>query len=334
VEALLSAATVILSAVRTPYGALLGSLSDVSGPDLGGMAGAEAIRRCTVSPEEIQRVLLGNVSAHATGGNPTAAASRKAGLPAGIQALTLRAGCASGLAAISLAAEGIATGRIHVALAGGFESSSRAPHLAGGLRRGLRLGGGNLLDAARHDGPVATPAGNEADRDAFMGAREKGWFKEEILPVEIPKPRKKQAALVDTDDAAPAAAAAPPLADGAAALVLASEEWARSHGLTPLGRIAPIESSPAESVAGMTLIEADLPEDGVRALMEKAPGSDGIVNPTGGGAILGHATGADGARLVVSLVHALRRRGGGRGLAIAGDPHGATSAVAVAVEIE
>jgi acetyl-CoA C-acetyltransferase len=170
------------------------------------------------------------------------------------------------------------------------------------------------------------------DREAFMGAREKGWFKEEILPVEIPKPRKKQAALVDTDDAAPDAASAPPLADGAVALVLTSEEWARSRGLTPLGRIPTLESSPAESAAGMAIIEVDLPEDGVRVLREKGPAGDGIVNPTGGGAILGHATGADGARLVVSLVHALRRRGGGRGLAIAGDPHGTMSAVVVEIE--
>jgi acetyl-CoA C-acetyltransferase len=318
---------VVLAAVRTPYGRLLGSLSAFSGPELGALALAEAIRRAGLAPEEIRGVYLGNVAAHALRGNPAAAAWAETGRASRATCVTVRSGCASGLLAIEMAVRSAVQGE-EPALAGGFESASDAPHLAQGLRRGLRLGSGSLLDAARHDGPAAVPLGGESDREAYLQAFDNGLLADEIAPVEIPATRKKEACILSRDDAADPpersrAGPRPALADGAAALVIASEAWSRDRGIEPIARITHVGVPDTGELAGSRYIEADLPADLAGALLD---GGDRVsserVNVRGGGALLGHATGADGARLAVSLVHLLRQNGGGAGFAVAGGAWG------------
>ncbi len=338
-------AVVLLSAVRTPYGRLLGSLSAIPAAQLGAAALAEALRRAGVRLHQVDRVLLGNTSAHALRGNPAAAVAAAAGdgAPPGgpaIPAATVRAGCASGTLAILWAVEAIRSGACRAAVAGGFESASTAPHLVTGLRRGLRLGAGRLLDAARHDGPTASPVGSEADVEAFLRAHNEGAFSDEIVAVEGPPGKQGTPVLVRDDDAVATLADGkggaggdsplPPLADAAAALVLASATWAEERGLRPAGRVAP--ALDADRASGFDRIEADLSEEAAARLMGSLPaGRRARVNADGGRALLGHAAGADGAALAVRLAHALRRAGGGRGLALASGGWGEAAGLIIEV---
>jgi len=333
---------VILSAVRTAYGRLLGSLAEAPPASLGGWAAAAAVERAGIRPDEIDRIILGNVSAHALRGNPAAAAAKHAGLAPSIPAFTVRAGCASSLFAGVTAIESILSGQARVTLVGGFESASSTPHLALGLRRGLRLGGGSLLDAARHDGPVAAAVGAEDDLTAFRTHGLPGSNSSEIVAVEIKEARRGSPARVERDDArreleenpeAFGSHLAPILADGAAALVLASEEWTRARGLRPAARVRSAPPSAAKSeITGFRYIEADLPDREAVTLAAAITGdSRKIVNVGGGGAVLGHASGADGARLVVTLLHLLMRGGGGKGLALATGGWGESAGIIVEV---
>lgn len=319
---------VLLSAARTPFGAIMGALSGLDAPSLGALAVSEALRRAGIRPGQVGRVLLGNVSSHAQNGNPAAAAWARAGHEPAPVCLTVRAGCASGLASVALALESIASGACDVAVAGGFESSSTAPHLALGLRRGLRLGGATLLDAARHDGPAAIPVGGEKHEGVFDRARDGGLFTEEIFPAEIPGRRGAQPARIERDEGARHAGpdGKPPLADGAAAVVLASREWAEREGIPFAARLSRASAPLGSLAAGCRLVEADL--DGALATaLGLDDGAHRAVNVSGGGAQIGHAPGADGARLLVSLVHALRREGGGRGMACASGSWGESAVV-------
>jgi acetyl-CoA C-acetyltransferase len=331
---------VILSAVRTPYGRLLGSLADLAPVTLGARAVTAAMERAGVRPSDVERAFLGNVSAHALRGNPAAAVAREVGLPTSTPAVTHRAGCASSLVAIVSAIESILSGGCAVAVAGGFESASAAPHLATGLRRGLRLGPGSLLDAARHDGPEGFPVGGETDAPALLGFLQDS-LAGSIVPVDPPATRRGATRPVDRDDAAagkPAAAGTanpsgePPLADGAAAMVLASSSWSRDRGLRPLATVRAAAHPLAAVISGARIIEADLSAKEAEALERELPrGTAGIVNVAGGGAILGHATGADGARLVVNLLPLLMRAGGGRGVALASGGWGQPAGIVVEI---
>ncbi len=316
----MSAPIVVLSAVRTPWGRMLGSLSDVSAVGLGFAASAEALRRSGLEASDVDRVFLGNVLAHGCGGSPAGAACEGLRLEAASMPLTVRAGCASGLAAISLAVEAISGGLARTALAGGFESASQSPHLAIGLRRGLRLGAGTLLDAARLDGPVGVllevPTGSlrtEHAEEALPG---------EILALELPPHSGGARKRLEHDEhpfppGGTVEAQKLPLADGAAALVLASEPWARSRGLEPLCSVS-VERDPLAAASTFSIIVTDLPADALEAL-RRASGSalDRQQPRDGPEPIPAHAAGADGTRLIVSLVHAVRREGG-VGLALAG----------------
>jgi acetyl-CoA C-acetyltransferase len=255
-----------------------------------------------------------------------------------IASVTVRAGCASGLMAIAQACDAIRAGSSRCALAGGFESSSSAPHLAVGLRRGLRLGGGTLVDAARQDGPAAVAVGLEGKTGRLEAARA-GAFKDEIMAVEVPR-TKGSPRLVEIDDAVgPAeeppssrAATDPPLADGAAVVLVASEEWSFAGKLRPLARLRSLASMDRSALEGVTSIEADVTEEAARRWLSDLPSAATcVVNAAGGAADLGHAAGADGARLVVRLVHHLKSAGGGRGLALASGAWGETAGILVDV---
>ena len=144
--------SVIVSAVRTPTGKFLGGLKDFSAPDLGALVVREAVQRAGIDPERRRRVHPGQrrqrrprPGARAAGG----AARRSAN---GVGALTINKVCGSGLKAVMLAAQGIATGDIDIAVAGGMESMSNCPYLLTRVREGLRMGDGTVVDSMIHDG--------------------------------------------------------------------------------------------------------------------------------------------------------------------------------------
>src|SRR5262245_23123833 len=128
----------LLSAARTPIGKFLGGLSDLTAPQLGGLALAEALRRANVSPAQVDEVVMGNVVQAGVGQAPARQAALAAGLPDTIAAYTVNKVCGSGLKAVMLAAQSIKAGDANVVAAGGMESMSRAPFLLQGVRQGYK----------------------------------------------------------------------------------------------------------------------------------------------------------------------------------------------------
>jgi acetyl-CoA C-acetyltransferase len=216
--------SVILSAVRTPTGKFLGALKDFSAPQLGALVVREAVRRAGIEPSTVDECIMGNVVSAGLGQNPARQAALHGGLPESVAALTINKVCGSGLKAVMLAQQGIATGDIEVAVAGGMESMSQVPYAVPRLREGLRLGNGELRDLMIHDGlwcafeqchmglsgeVVASEfhVGRDA-QDAYAAeshrraaaAIEAGAFAAEILPVAIPQ-KKGAPIVVDRDEA-------------------------------------------------------------------------------------------------------------------------------------
>lgn len=213
---------VILSAARTPIGKYLGSLADLSAPELGAIAARAALERAHVRPEQVDEVIIGNVLQAGLGQNPARQVALRAGLPDSIAAYTVNKVCGSGLKAVMLAAQAIRAGDADIILAGGIESMSRAPHLLLGTRNGWKYGDQKAVDGMIHDGlwcafekwhmgeaaehiasQCAVPRA-EQDRFAVQSHRraaaawEKGAFHAEVVPVTLGTgPRAK---LVDRDE--------------------------------------------------------------------------------------------------------------------------------------
>lgn len=214
---------VIVSACRTPVGRFQGGLASFRAPQLGALAVREAMVRCNLDPASVDEVILGTVLQAGLGQNPARQAALAAGVPAEKPAMTINKVCGSGLKAVMLAAQAIRLGDADVIVAGGQESMSNAPYLAPGVRDGLRLGHGKLIDAMVHDGlwdiyndfHMGETGELIAERcdvsreamDAFAAeshrrataAHETGAFRGEILPVEI-KDRKGNVTVVDADE--------------------------------------------------------------------------------------------------------------------------------------
>ena len=218
-------ASVIVSAVRTPTGKFLGGLKSFTAPQLGAMVVREAVRRAGIDPNDVDEVIMGNVVGAGLGQAPARQAAIHAGLPPTVGALTINKVCGSGLKAVMLAAQGIATGDVDIVVAGGMESMSNCPHLLKGAREGLRMGNGTLVDSMVHDGLWDAYSdfhmGNTGEivaekfnitrqqQDEFavnshkkaLAAIAKGAFKDEILKVEIAQ--KKGPAIVVENDESP-----------------------------------------------------------------------------------------------------------------------------------
>src|SRR4029450_7027620 len=144
--------SVIISAVRTPTGKFLGVLKDLKATDLGAMVVREAVARAGIDASTVDECSMGNVIQAGNGQNPARQAALNGGLSEHVAALTVNKVCGSGLKAVMLAAQGIATGDIEVAVAGGMESMSNAPHLLPPVREGLRMGHRQVLDSVIQDG--------------------------------------------------------------------------------------------------------------------------------------------------------------------------------------
>jgi acetyl-CoA C-acetyltransferase len=388
---------VILSAVRLPTGKFLGTLKGFTAPQLGAMVVGEAVKRAGIEPRSVDEVIMGNVVSAGLGQAPARQAAIGAGLPPEVAALTINKVCGSGLKAVMLAAQGIATGDTDVVVAGGMESMSNAPYLLTRAREGLRLGHGEVVDSMIHDGlweayedyhmgccgeivaekyDVARRQQDEYALESHLravAAIKAGKFKAEILPVPILQ-KKGEPVLFDTDEAPredtsletlgklkPAfkeggtvtAGNAPGVNDGAAALVVTSGERAKSLGRTPMARIVAqavsgvepkmVMMSPVEAVrrlwekTGWNPAHVDLFElneaFAVQAVaVSRELGLDPAkVNVNGGAVALGHPIGASGARVLTTLLYALKDRGKNRGVATL--CLGGGNGVALAVEL-
>jgi acetyl-CoA C-acetyltransferase len=155
---------VIVSAVRTPIGALNGSLSSLSAPALGSIAIGEALARGGVSGGQVDAVIMGNVISAGVGQAPARQAALKAGLPDTVSCTTVNKVCGSGLSAVMIGVQAIRLGEAKVVVAGGMESMSNAPYLLDRARSGYRMGHAALLDSLIKDGLC------DAAGDFHMGA--------------------------------------------------------------------------------------------------------------------------------------------------------------------
>jgi acetyl-CoA C-acetyltransferase len=216
--------SVIVSAVRTPTGKFLGALKDFTAQQLGALAVAEAVRRARIDPDVVDECIMGNVVTAGEGQNPARQAALRGGLPDHVAAMTINKVCGSGLKAVMLADQGIRTGDIDIAVAGGMESMSNCPYLLPRVRDGLRMGNGEVVDSMINDGLWCAfeqcHMGNAGevvadeyhveraaqDEYAFRShqkasrATEAGLFKDEILPISLPQ-KKGPPVTIDRDEA-------------------------------------------------------------------------------------------------------------------------------------
>ncbi len=368
---------VIVSALRTPTGRLLGALSSLSAPELAACVIAETIERTGVRPSQVGEVILGNVLEAGVGQNPARQAVIHSGLSKTVSALTVNMVCASGLRAVALGADAVRLGHSDIIIAGGMESMSNAPHILKGARRGRRLGDMELLDVLIHDGLwdcyydahmgtlcelTVKKYGitrNEQDELAFnshkkaMRAEKAGLFKDEVVPV-----RTKNGGTVSKDETIRhdtsarklarlrpvfdkngtiTAGNAPGLNDGAAALLIMTRRKAECLKLTPIASIVGYATghldpkwyplAPVQAVrnllkkTGLRITDFDLIEENEAFAAQTLAAIKDLkldpkkVNINGGAIALGHPIGASGARILVTLVHALKQRRKKLGLA-------------------
>jgi acetyl-CoA C-acetyltransferase len=385
----------IAGAVRTPIGNLNGVLSSLSATELGSCVIQEAVRRTAIEPRKIDEVIMGNVLSAGLGQAPGRQAAKGAGLPDSVDATTINKLCGSGLKAVMIAADAIRSGSAQVVVAAGMESMSGAPYLLNKARSGYQVGHGALVDSIIKDGlwdaygdvhmgsyAELCAAKNGFSREAqddfavrsytkALKAQERGWFREEIVPVEIPT--KPESGRVCQDERlkrfnepklrmlAPAfepggtitAGNASGINDGAAAMVIVAEDRVRSLNITPMARILGF-SQKALAPEWFTIAPIEAIQDLLRKLKMEADQFDlyeineafavvtmaaikelrldpDRVNIHGGAVALGHPIGASGARILTTLLYALQRTGGKRG--IASLCVGGGGAVALAVEL-
>jgi acetyl-CoA C-acetyltransferase len=366
------ARSVIVSAVRTPFAKLGGSLAHREATELGSIVIRAALDRARVENEEVEYVVMGQVLQGGAGQAPSRQASVGAGLPIEVGSDTINKVCASSIRAVEMADQMIRAGDHEVVVAGGMESMSNAPFALKKARFGYKLGDGTLIDLMTHDGLTSTFDHKHMVEQASFVSRELGipredqdrWalrsheraidaidngrFKEEIVPVgefavdEGPRrdtSYEKLARLppVFDPEGTTTAGNAPGVNDGAGALVVTSEEFARKRGLEVLATIvsqayvadefAYLARTPAKAGAAALAKAGKKIGDVERVELNEAFASVALnsaklldvdpdkVNVNGGAVALGHPIGASGARILGTMIYELRRNGGGLGLA-------------------
>ena len=362
----------IVSAVRTPFAKLGGSLADKQATELGSIVIRAALDRAGVENDEVEYVIMGQVLQGGAGQAPSRQASIGAGLPIEIGSDTINKVCASSIRAVEMADQMIRAGDHQVVVAGGMESMSNAPYVLKKARFGYRLGDGTLIDLMIHDGLTSTFDNRHMVEQASFVSRELGipredqdrWalrshqravqaidegkFRDEIVPVgdfavdEGPRrdtsyERLARLKPVFDPEGTTTPGNAPGVNDGASALVVTSEEFARKRGLEVLATIvsqayvadefAYLARTPAKAgekalakagkqIGDVERVELNEAFSSVVLNSAKLLGADEErVNVNGGAVALGHPIGASGARIVGTMVHELRRNGGGLGLA-------------------
>jgi acetyl-CoA C-acetyltransferase len=369
----------ILSAMRTPMGGMMGSLSSLSASDLGGVAISSAISKSGLNASDIDEVLMGSVLTAGQGQAPARQAALAAGLPVSTPCTTVNKVCGSAMKSIMLGGNALRSGQASVVVAGGMESMSGAPYLLPQARQGYRFGHAQMLDHMQYDGLQdayqGVAMGNFAEtcaskyqfsremQDAFAieslsrakQAIEKGYFANEVAPVTLSTRRGD--VVVDTDeqpgnakpekipqlrpafqkDGSVTAANASSISDGAAALALMMSDEAEARGLKPIALIHGYDESAQEpewfTTAPVTAVQNTLKRVGwsidevdlweineafavvAMAAMHELSIPHSKLNVHGGACALGHPIGASGARILVTLIHAMQRRGDKKGMA-------------------
>ena len=364
--------TVIVSAIRTPFGRLGGGLTGIPATELGATAIRAALERAGLEPGEVEYVIMGQVLQAGVGQAPARQAAVAAGIPKEIPADTINKVCASSIRALEIADLMIRAGGHEPVVTGGMESMSSAPYLLPNARFGYRLGNGELVDHVVFDGLTSSFDGlrmveqaslvsrelgiSREDQDEWAyrshqraaAAQDEGRFEDELVPVgdvtadesvRRDTTLEKLAALqpVFDPEGTTTAGNAPGINDGASCVVVCSEEFASRRGLEPLATIlaqgyvaddyAYLARTPARAgeqalaKAGKTIgdvkrVEINEAFASVAKNSTRMLGADeAIVNVNGGAVALGHPIGASGGRIVSTMVHELRREGGGLGLA-------------------
>lgn len=363
---------VLLEGARTPFAEISGSFRNLTATDLGVVAAKEAIRKSNISADEIDHVVFGNVQQSSKDAHLLARhVGLKAGTPINIPALTINRLCGTGIESILTAARYILIGEAKVVLAGGTENMSQVPHVIRGMRWGSPLGSPVIEDwlwdglyDTYGDCTMAQTAENlaikysltreEVDQHALssheraLTAKEKGYFKEEIVPITVKG--KKGDKVIEEDEhirqtsmeqlsklkprfiengvVTPGNASG--MVDGAAAVVVASSKYATEKGLKPIARlvawdvvgvepkymgIGPVPAiRSALKKANLTLSDLDLIEineafSAQYLACQKELGFDLEIGNVNGGAIaLGHPLAASGTRITTTLIYELRRR--------------------------
>jgi acetyl-CoA C-acetyltransferase len=364
--------SVIVSAVRTPFGRLGGGLATYPATELGSVAIRSALDRAGLEPREVHYVIMGQVLQAGVGQAPARQAAVGAGIPREVPADTINKVCASSIRALEIADLMIRSGEHELVVTGGMESMSNAPYLLPKARFGYRLGNGEVVDHMVFDGLTSSFDGMHMVQQASLVARELGinreeqdeWalrshqraaaaqdegrFDDELVPVgdvaadegiRRDTTLEKLSALqpVFDPDGTTTAGNAPGVNDGASCVVVCSEEFASRRNLEPLARIlaqayvaddyAYLARTPArageralakvaKSIDDVSRVEINEAFSSVAKNSTRMLGADeSIVNVNGGAVALGHPIGASGGRIVATMVHELRRNGGGLGLA-------------------
>lgn len=388
---------VIAGAVRTPLGKFLGGLTPFGATQLGAMIVKETLRRSGVPGDRVDEVIMGNVVSAGLGQNPARQAAIYGGVIETAGALTINKVCGSGLKAVVLGAQAIKLGDAEIVVAGGMESMSNAPYILRQARTGYRLNDGAIVDTMVFDGLwdiynnyhmgntaelVSEKYGvsrGEMDEYSYhshrkaVEAHEKGYFREEMLSVEIPQKKGDPVRIARDEGPRPdssvegmaklkpvfkkdgtiTAANASQISDGAAAMTLMSDAKAKELGVKPIARVTgyatggmkPEWVMMAPTVAipkllaklGASIDDFDAIELNEAfavqpcAVMKELKMNPAKVNVHGGAVALGHPIGCSGARILVTLLHVLKRTGGKRGLASL--CLGGGNAVALSVEM-
>jgi acetyl-CoA C-acetyltransferase len=266
------ARSVIVSAVRTPFGRLGGGLKDYEATELGAQAIKAALERIGLEANEVEYVIMGQVLQGGAGQAPARQAAIGAGLSIEVPADTINKVCASSIRAIEIADSMVRAGDVEVVVTGGMESMSNAPYALKQARFGYKLGDGTLIDLMTHDGLTSSFDGRHMVEQASFVSRElgisreeqdewalrshrravkaqdEGFFEGEIVPVgdldhdEGPRRDTSIEALaklkpVFDPEGTTTAGNAPGVNDGASCVVVCSEEFAKRRALEPLATI-------------------------------------------------------------------------------------------------
>ena len=363
---------VIVEGARTAFAEISGSFREVSAIDLGVHAAKEAMKKANIAPEEIDQVVFGNVQQSSKDAHFFARhIALKSGIPIEVPALTVNRLCGTGIEAILTGARYIMTGEAKVVLVGGAESMSQVPHVIPGMRWGSPLDGPKIEDwvwdglydtygecsmgiTAENLAAKYEITREEIDAHALssheraLAAREKGYFKEEIVPVivkerkgtrvvdedehirvtSLEKLAKLKARFIENGVVTPGSASG--MVDGAAALVITTSEYAKEKGLKPIARlvswdvvgvepkymgIGPVPAiQSALKKADLTIDDLDLVEineafSAQYLACQKELGFDLEKGNVNGGAVaIGHPLAASGTRITLALAYELQRR--------------------------
>jgi len=370
---------VIVSAKRTPMGGFMGGLSAVAAPSLGATAIRAALDEAKLATDQVDEVIMGCVLPAGLKQAPARQAALAAELDLSTVCTTINKVCGSGMKAAMQAHDALVAGSIDVAIAGGMESMSNAPHLLPKGRTGIKMGHGQVLDHMMTDGlenaydgvAMGCFAQGTADESGFTreqmdeyairslsranAAIESGAFTNEVAPVTVKSRRGDSVFATDEQpgnarpdkipslraafkkDGTITAANSSSISDGAAALVMMKQSEAAKRGLTALCKVvahathaqkpeeftvAPVGAmKKALAKANWTTDDVDLFEINEAFAMVTMLGMKALeldadkVNINGGACALGHPLGASGARIIVTLIHALKNKGLSKGLA-------------------